>query len=74
MTQTHHSIPRQGGQHRRQRDDIEARCVAAMWERLHCGVPTDPIRDLGLRNYTPRHAASASRRRVYLPEDGVSSQ
>ncbi|MEU5258950.1 hypothetical protein [Amycolatopsis sp. NPDC021455] len=73
MTQTHHPIPRRGGQHRRHKGDIELRTVAAIWQRYHWGVPPWPIENLGMGNYTPRHAAKPVRRRVYLPDEAGSA-
>lgn len=57
------------GQHRRLDGFPAARCVAALWEREHIDKSIDPIKDLGIRNYTPRHLApeGSVRRRVYMP-------
>lgn len=57
------------GQHRRLDGFPEARSVAALWEREHINKSIEPIKDLGIRNYTPRHLApeESTRQRVYLP-------
>lgn len=52
--------------HRRLPGEILARCVDFLWQREHPGVEPLAIENLGLRNYTPRHALRPERRRVYL--------
>jgi hypothetical protein len=52
--------------HRRLPGECLDRCVDYLWQREHPGVEAWPIENLGLRNYTPRHARSPQRRRVYL--------
>lgn len=61
------------GVHRRMDGDPEARCVAALWEREHIHYSADPIENLGIRNYSPRHLADndTARKRVYLPLESV---
>jgi hypothetical protein len=52
--------------HRRLPGEALARCVEFLWAQEHPGADPWPIENLGLRNYSPRHARQPKRRRVYL--------
>lgn len=56
------------GQHRRLNGFPAARCVAALWQREHPGKDPEPVENLGMGNYAPRHALNPVRQRVYLAE------
>lgn len=55
--------PARGRAQHRRTQGVPLMCtVLGLWYHCHPGVPDDPIRDLGHRNYQPRHSTEPPQR------------